>query len=135
MTQLENYALTQFAKVRAALRDPETFQSGQGTAGDAFGCEFQRGNTGASDGTRHAELRAAIAPQLARKELESIRPTIQDSASQLIANLKTGQAFNASTDIAQHLPLTIGRDRVGLPDYGKDNMVRWAGGAFNVQGL
>lgn len=135
MTQLHNYAFTQFSTVRAGLRDAEAFQSGEGTAGDDFGCVFQRGNTVASDGARHKALRSAIAPQLDRKGLEAIRPIIEASAASLIKNLRTRGQFNASTELAQHLPLTIVRDQVGLPDYGKNNMLRWAGAAFNVQGM
>jgi cytochrome P450 len=135
MTRLGNFAFTQFAEVRAGLRDTESFQSGEGTAGDDFGCAFQRGNTVASDGARHKALRSAIAPQLERKSLEAIRPVIDASAATLIAGLKTGGTFNSAVDLAQHLPLTIVRDQVGLPDYGKDNMLRWAGAAFNVQGI
>lgn len=135
MTRLGNYAFTHFAEVRAGLRDAETFQSGEGTAGDEFGCAFQRGNTVASDGARHKALRSAIAPQLERKSLEAIRPVIVASAAELIADLSTSGAFNAATDLAQHLPPTIVRDQVGLPDHGKDSMLRWAAAAFNVQGI
>ena len=132
---LGNYALTRFAEVRAALRDPEVFQSGEGVAGDDFGCSYLRGNTVASDEPRHSALRGVMAPQLARKALEDVRPVIEDSAAALIADLKTKDGFNAATDLAQALPLSIVRDLVGLPDYGKDNMLQWAAAAFNVLGV
>lgn len=135
MRRLGNFAFTHFSTVRAGLRDPETFQSGEGTAGDDFGCAFQQGNTVASDGARHHALRSAIAPQLDRRGLEAIRPVVNECAAALISDLKGRGAFNAASDLAQHLPLTIVRDQVGLPDFGKDNMLKWAAAAFNVQGM
>lgn len=39
------------------------------------------------------------------------------------------------SDLAQPMPLTIVRDLIGLPDFGKENMQRWAGAAFDMQGV
>ena len=64
MEALGNYAFTQYDVVRNGLRDHETFKSGLGTAADDFGCQHQRGNTGASDPTRHTVLRHAVLPLL-----------------------------------------------------------------------
>ena len=33
------------------------------------------------------------------------------------------------------LPLTVVRELVGLPEAGKDNMLKWAGAAFNILGV
>ena len=43
--------------------------------------------------------------------------------------------FDAITDLAQPMPLAIVRDLVGLPDFGRDNMLKWAGAAFDMQGI
>ena len=37
--------------------------------------------------------------------------------------------------MAQFLPLNIVRDLVGVPDFGKDNMLNWAGASFDVIGV
>jgi cytochrome P450 len=42
--------------------------------------------------------------------------------------------FDAVMDLAQHLPLTIVSKLVGLEDYGRGSMLRWASATFNVLG-
>jgi len=130
-----NFALTQHREVRAALRDNETFISGDGVAADEFGCNFLQGNTVASDGQKHAELRQAMAAPILPGELGSIKPGVQAAADQLIDDLLTRGKFDAIADLAQHLPLTIVRDLVGLPDFGQDKMLQWAAAAFDVLGV
>ncbi len=130
----ECYALTQYDVVRAALRDHQNFSSAKGVAGDDFGCELLQGNTVASDPPRHSALRAAMAPPLRAAALESAKPLIEDAASALISDLLTRDGFDAVRDFAWHLPITVVRDLVGLPDYGQDKMLKWAAAAFNVLG-
>ncbi|MEX3007902.1 cytochrome P450 [Hoeflea sp. TYP-13] len=130
-----NYALTRSREVREAVRDHERFCSGHGVAADRFGCEFLQGNTVASDQPRHTQLRNAMAPPLRPDALEEIRPHIEQMADELVASLTGRDGFDAVSDLAQYLPLTIVRDMVGLPDFGKSNMLKWAAAAFNVLGV
>ena len=135
MEALGNYAFTQYDVVRAALRDDETFISSQGVAADAFGCKHPLGNTVASDGARHDALRQAMQPPLAPAAIEAIRPGVQELANQVVSSCATKGTFDAIEGLAQGLPLTIVRDLVGLPDFGRDNMLKWAGAAFDVLGV
>ena len=132
---LGNFAITQHREVQAALRDHKTFISGDGVAADQFGCDFLQGNTVASDGQKHTELRQAMASPMLPGELGAIKPAIQSAADQLIENLLTHQHFDAINDLAQHLPLAIVRDMVGLPDFGQKRMLQWAAAAFDVLGV
>lgn len=129
-----NFALTQAREVREALRNHEDFCSGQGVAGDDFGCQFLQGNTVASDPPRHTELRSVMSPPLTPRSLEDIRPEIESVANDLIVALVEKGSFDAIGDLAQHLPLKIVREMVGLPDFGSENMLKWAAAAFNVLG-
>lgn len=135
LPQHENFALTQHAEVRHALRDHTVFVSGKGVAGDQFGCDFLQGNTVASDGPKHSELRRAMAPPLLPGALKSIEGEVQQVADTLIEHLVEQREFDAISDLARHLPLTVVRDMVGLPEMGQDNMLRWAAAAFNVLGM
>lgn len=120
--------------MRAALRDHATFISSEGVAGDDFGCQHLRGNTVASDPPRHTALRQAIEPPLQRRSLEPLRPRIQAAADALIDDLVARDAFCGVTDLAQPLPLNVVRDLVGLPTFARDEMLRWAGAAFDTLG-
>jgi len=132
---LGNFALTRHSEVQAALRDHQTFISSDGVAADQFGCDFLQGNTVASDGQKHTELRQAMAPPMLPGELVSIAPAVQSAADQLIDDLLQRKTFDAITDLAQHLPLTVVRDMVGLPDFGQQKMLQWAAAAFDVLGV
>ena len=132
---LENFALTRAGVIREAVRNHEDFCSRKGVAADQFGCTFLQGNTVASDPPRHTQLREAMAPPLTPTALESIRPRVDDMAAGLIEKLMQEGEFDAVSDLAQVLPLAIVRDLVGLPDYGKSNMLKWAAAAFNVLGV
>lgn len=132
---LDNYAITRHAEVRAALRDFERFESRHGVAGDAFGCDLLQGNSVASDPPRHTTLRRAMEPPLQRRALQDVQGRIQAAANALVANVPDGLAFDAITGLAQSLPLTIVRDMVGLPPFEQDKMLTWAGAAFDMLGI
>lgn len=130
-----NFALTRYREVQAALRDHRRFCSSKGVAGDEFGCTFLQGNTVASDEPRHGALRQAMAPPLLPGALAGIEGRIQEVADDLITDLVARGSFDAVTDLARHLPLTIVRDLVGLPDFGQERMLSWAAAAFDVLGM
>lgn len=130
-----NYALTRCKEIREAVRNHQDFCSGNGVAGDRFGCQFLQGNTVASDPPRHTHLRKIMAPPLTPSELESVRPGIETAADDLVASLLARDQFDAVSDLAHHLPLTLVRELVGLPDFGKANMLKWAAAAFNILGV
>ncbi len=130
-----NYALTRHAEVAAALRDHDTFISGKGVAADARANEITRGNSAASDGERHSAIRTATSAPLLPGALEQIRGQIEAAADTLIERLVAQRSFDTMKDLATHLPLTIVRDLVGLPDFGRDNMLRWANATFDLLGV
>lgn len=135
METLGNYAFTQYDTVRNGLRDHETYISSLGAAADDFGCTHQRGNTVASDAPRHTTLRDTISPPLLRDSVETLRPQIQNIADDIVANCMQKGSFEAITDLAQPLPLMLVRDLVGLPDFGRENMLKWASAGFDMQGI
>jgi cytochrome P450/ferredoxin-NADP reductase len=134
LPQHENFALVRYAEVADALRDHDTFISGRGVAADPLANEITRGNSAASDGARHHAIRQATSAPLLPGALDKIRPLINESAEQLIDRLLTVRDFETMRDLATHLPLTIVRDLVGLPDYGRENMLRWANATFDLLG-
>jgi cytochrome P450/ferredoxin-NADP reductase len=132
---LDNFALTRHAEVQGALRDFKRFSNAKGVSGDKFGNEFMHGNTLASDPPRHSALRQAMAPPLLPGALEKIRPEVERVADALIEGLVSKGSFDAVSDLSQILPLKIVTQMVGLPDFGKENMLKWAAAAFDVLGV
>ncbi|MBR1089192.1 cytochrome P450 [Bradyrhizobium manausense] len=128
------YAIGRFEDVRAALRNPGLFSSAQGVAANDRVNEISKGTTLASDAPLHDRLRAIIAAPLLPRALEQIGPEIRAEARRLVEDLVSRGRFDAVTDLAQHLPLTIVSKLVGLEDYGRGSMLRWASATFNVLG-
>ncbi|PSO14253.1 cytochrome P450 [Bradyrhizobium sp. MOS003] len=128
------HVVARFDDVRAALRNPALFSSGQGVAANDHVNEISRGTTLASDAPLHDRLRAIIAAPLLPRALEDIAQQIRAEARLLIDDLVARGEFDAVTDLAQHLPLTIVSKLVGLEDYGRSSMLRWAAATFNVLG-
>ncbi|UPJ55956.1 cytochrome P450 [Bradyrhizobium sp. 192] len=128
------HVVARFDDVRAALRNPSVFSSAQGVAANDHVNEISRGTTLASDAPLHDRLRAIIAAPLLPRALEDIGPQIRAEAGLLIDDLVARGEFDAVTDLAQHLPLTIVSKLVGLEDYGRSSMLRWAAATFNVLG-
>ncbi|MGY4510243.1 cytochrome P450 [Bradyrhizobium sp. USDA 3650] len=128
------YAIGRFDEVRAALRNPTVFSSADGVAANGNVNEMSRGTTLASDAPLHDRLRAIIGAPLSPRSLEEIGPQIRAEARRLVDDLVERKQFDAVTDLAQYLPLTIVSKLVGLEDYGRGSMLRWASATFNVLG-
>lgn len=128
------HAVARFEDVRAALRNPAVFSSAQGVAANDHVNIISRGTTLASDAPLHDRLRAVIAAPLLPRALEEIAPAIRTEARRLVDELVARGQFDAVSDLAQHLPLTIVSKLVGLEDYGRGSMLRWAAATFNVLG-
>lgn len=130
-----NYAFTRYDIVRSALRNPDTYISSKGVAADDFGCSHLQGNTVASDGARHEALRGAMQPPLTAKAVQAYRDRIEEVAANLVDKAVARGTVDAVEDLAQGLPLAVVRDLVGLPDFGRENMLKWAAAAFDVLGV
>lgn len=130
----ELHAVARFEDVRAALRNPAVFSSAQGVAANDHVNTISRGTTLASDAPLHDRLRAIIAAPLLPRALEEIAPAIRTEARRLVEELVDRGRFDAVSDLAQHLPLTIVSKLVGLEDHGRGSMLRWAAATFNVLG-
>jgi len=121
--------------VRSALRRQDVYISSKGVAADDFGCVHLQGNTVASDGARHETLRGAMQPPLSASAVHAYRSRIGEVASDLVDQAIAKGTVDAMKDLAQGLPLSVVRDLVGLPDFGRENMLKWAAAAFDVLGV
>jgi cytochrome P450 len=137
LPRLGNYALTQYAENRAGLADWRTFTSTLGLAGDKVGCDFLLGGGSniVRDPPLHDEIRAIMARPLLPQSLKHIRGQVQQAAADLITRLVKIKSFDAMADLASHLPLTLVTELIGLPEEGRNNMLHWAAGAFDITGI
>jgi cytochrome P450 len=92
------------------------------------------GNTLCSDPPKHDVLRGVIAKPLSPVAVRALTEEIEAEAERLVERLVAKKHFDAATELAQHLPVTIVSNLVGLPESGRERMLEWAAANFNCFG-
>jgi cytochrome P450 len=128
------YAITRYADVRAVLTDSDTFRSANGIALNEPANSAILGCTLASDGDLHAHLRQVVAHRLTPRSLRPMKEQVAEVADALVADLVQRGSFDAVTDLARALPLSIVPDFIGWPKEGREHLLRWAGANFDSFG-
>lgn len=134
--KLGNYAITRYSEIREALINWKVFSSAQGISADQFNCEyFREASNIVRDPPVHDEIRAVMAAPLLPKALDaSIKYEIERHAENLIDDLISRDEFDVVSDLSRYLPVTLVTELVGLPEKGRENMLKWAGAAFDLTG-
>jgi cytochrome P450 len=134
LTRYHLYALPRYETVRSALKDWEAFTSSEGVMLNDVLNNFMKGTLLCSDPPAHDALRKVITRPLTPSALRDLRDEIEREAENVVERLCNQGSFNAATELAPHLPLSIVATRVGLPPVERANMLRWATAAFNCTG-
>ncbi len=131
---LDVLALSRFADVRAALQTPEKLISGEGSGfNDIFNSPGEP-NLISMDGEAHRKMRVPFARPLMPGALRAYRDTMKSMISDQVRTMADGNVFEAVAGLARHLPLAVISFLVGLPEAGRQNMLRWANALFNMVG-
>ncbi|MBX2886459.1 MAG: cytochrome P450 [Granulosicoccus sp.] len=128
------HAICGHSEVVAALRNHTQFSSGQGVSLDDAVNKMLIGSTLHSDPPQHDETRKITFTPLAPGNVQKVRERIQQEADKLVKRLLSKGRFDAASELAPHLPLSVVRDLVGLGDYGKDHMLDWGAATFELMG-
>jgi len=128
------HAICGHSELVAALRNHQCFQSGKGVSIDESVNKLLIGSTLHSDPPQHDATRKITFAPLSPKQIRHVRDRISERAQQLAKNVVAKKSFDAATNLAPHLPLSVVRDLVGLGDYGKDNMLDWGAATFELMG-
>lgn len=134
LSQLQVYALPRYAEVAGVLRQPRRFISSRGVSLNERTNRLLVGSTLNSDPPEHDATRAITSAPLLPGALEAITPRIRAAADHLVADLAQRRRFDAVSDFAQHLPVSIVAELVGLPDTARQKMLTWASATFNLFG-
>jgi cytochrome P450 len=128
------YALPRYDTANAALADDKTFISGEGVCMNDQMNSNLKGITLCSDGDEHMAMRKVIAKPLSPAALKELTEAIQMEAKAVVERLIERRSFDGVTDLAQHLPVTIVSRLVGLPEQGREQMLKWSAANFNSFG-
>jgi cytochrome P450 len=128
------YALPRYDEVRAALMDWRTFTSARGVFVDPTMNSQLEGITLCSDPPDHTMMRSVLGRPLRQERMREVAPRIEAEADRVVTELVDRGRFDAATELAEHLPMTVVSDLVGLPDQGRAKMLEWAAAIWDVQG-
>ena len=134
LPQYEMFALSRYDSVRRALQDWESFPSRYGVMMNDRMNRVLRGNTLCSDGAHHDKLRDVLVRPLTPRALRAVRPEITAEAEDVVQKLVARGTFDAATELANHLPVTVVSSLIGLPEKGRERMLVWADEMFNCFG-
>src|SRR5262249_44471903 len=108
LNRLRMYATGRYDVVKEILSRPDVFISGNGVMmNDTVNDVFKGGIGLCTDGAAHARIRRVEARPLNPRLLADLRDTITREANALVERLVRRGSFDAATELAQHLPLTI----------------------------
>ncbi|WP_098957198.1 cytochrome P450 [Pseudonocardia sp. N23] len=134
LSKYEMFAMTRHSSVRRVLEDWQTFSSAYGVMMNDEMNKVLRGNTLCSDGEQHDAQRRVVIRPLRPLSLRALHDQITAEAEQLVDRLVAKGSFDAATELAHHLPLTVVSNLIGLPEDGREQMLVWASEMFNCFG-
>lgn len=132
MARQNAYAVARYAEVVDALRRSSVFISGKGISISDKVNALLIGSTVNSDGDAHHRQRRLTATPLMPKNIQPLEDYIRETAQALADRLVAQGRFDAVTEFAQVLPLSIVIDLVGLDDSGRGRMLEWGGATFDL---
>ncbi|MGW7754554.1 cytochrome P450 [Streptomyces violaceusniger] len=134
LTQNGMYAFPRYREVREASGNWKVFSSAKGVfMNDQINSALE-GITLCSDPPEHTQMRRVLGRPMRPEKLKELVPQIEAEAEKIVERLVREGTFDAATDLAEHLPLTVVADMVGLGDTGRARMLEWASATFDVQG-
>jgi cytochrome P450 len=128
------FALARYGPARRALEDGESFPSGHGVMMNDDMNQVLIGNTLCSDGQQHDKLRGVIARPLTARAVQPLLGEFTARADSVVESAVAKGTFDAVSELAEHLPVSIVSNAIGLPEKGRERMLIWAKALFNCIG-
>jgi cytochrome P450 len=140
VVKLEQYGIwasARHAPVRAALHDPEAFCSSAGVGISDFRKEPPWRPPSLlleADPPEHTRARRVVAGVLSAAAVRRLTEEFTAMADDLVARLAHGAPIEAMAELATAYPLRVFSDAVGLPEEGREHLLRYARMVFNTFG-
>lgn len=134
LAQYDIHVLSRYQQVRDALADWETFSSAEGVGLNDIFNEALTGTIIASDPPHHDALRNVLSERLSPRALRDLRAGITRQVNEHIDGLVARGSFDAVTDLARVIPISIVMDLLGFPHEGRDGLLEWGEETFNAVG-
>ncbi|MCJ2180749.1 cytochrome P450 [Novosphingobium album (ex Hu et al. 2023)] len=128
------WVVPRFSSIREALLHAEIFSSSGGVAVNDLANQAAEGVMLISDDPKHKRLRRTFMKPLQPHALKQLSERLNSLAKQQVDAVLAKGEFDAVTELAYFLPLTVVTELVGFSEEGKKNMLRWAAAVFDGMG-
>ena len=138
---LDVFILTKLEDIRSAASQGELFSSGSGLfLNDLRMMKEASGGPSVFDGffpvdaehfafadpPRHKTLRGLITPAFAAKNLNAMRPAIEELIEELLGRIEPGQPIDFVAEVADHLPILIAQRLLGIEGLDITTVKEWS---------
>lgn len=134
---IDMFVVARYADVVKALRADTILLSGKGVSANAM----LNGDVNpatvsilTTDGALHHKLKRIEMRPLMPASINALRSRLEKLVDALLDRLVDGAEFEAMTELAAFLPITVVADLVGLNDVGHERMLGWSGAIFDAFG-
>ena len=128
------YALTRFADVEAAHRDPHTFSSARGTVLEIMGPDLSRtGQMIFLDPPEHTSLRQLVSRAFTPKRVAQLEDRVRELCVRMLDPLRGESEFDYLEDFGDHLPSLVISSLLGLPEEDQKAVRRIIDGIFHIE--
>ncbi|MET8331581.1 cytochrome P450 [Streptomyces sp. NPDC005181] len=134
LTRYDVHVLARYEQVRDALEDWETFSSADGVGLNGIFNQALTGTIIASDPPHHDDLRNVLSGRLSPRALRELRADVDRKVEEHIEELVGRGSFDAVTDLARVIPISIILDLLGFPHEGREGLLEWGEETFNAVG-
>lgn len=134
LTRYGIYAVARHAEVHAVLSDWQTFCSSRGVGISDFAKEKPWRPPSLileADPPLHTRTRGVLTRVLSPAALRALRATFEREAERLIEPLLDMRSFDAVTELTEKYPVKVFPDAVGLPEEGRENLLKYGAMVFN----
>src|SRR4051812_957599 len=128
------YALTRFADVEAAHRDPHTFSSRRGTVLELMGQDLSgTGQMIFLDPPEHTRLRTLVSRAFTPKRTVQLEERVRELCARLLDPFKGGGELDYVADFGDHLPSLVISSLLGLPEADQRRIRHIIDGMFHIE--
>jgi cytochrome P450 len=128
------FALSRFADVEAAHRDPKTFCSGHGTVLELMSDEgYPGGQMIFLDPPDHTRLRALVSRAFTPRRVEALEDRIRELSADFLGRLAGRDSFDYVQDFAVYLPSMVISSLLGVPLGDQETLRKQIDQVFHIE--
>jgi cytochrome P450 len=132
--KLDFYALSRFADVEAAHRDPQTFSSKRGTVLEIMGPDLSRtGQMIFLDPPEHTSLRQLVSRAFTPRRVSELEARVRELCGELLDPFVGASELDYVEDFGDHLPPMVISSLLGLPKEDQREVRRIIDGMFHIE--